>query len=92
MAPGLVCVTCQRFLKIKKKNVSVEEGMPNGVGGWQGYKLWCADLYECPDCGFQLITGFGRKAVSEHFMQDYAAWRGRRPPLVTVNDCGGARP
>ena len=48
MARGLVCVGCQRFLKIKKNDVSVEEGMPDGVGGWQPYKLWSADLYECP--------------------------------------------
>lgn len=92
MARGLVCVGCRRFLKIKKNDVSVEEGMPNGTGGWQPYKLWCADLYECPGCGFELITGFGREAVAEHFMKNYATWRERQPPLVTVNDCGGARP
>ena len=31
------------------------------------YALWSADLYECPDCGCQVVTGFGAKPVSmEH--------------------------
>jgi hypothetical protein len=32
------------------------------------YKVWQADLLECPDCGFQIITGFGQQplAVKHH--------------------------
>ena len=92
MARGLVCVRCARFLTIKKNDVSVEEGMPDSRGGWAPYKLWCADLYECKGCGFQLATGFGQGPVSEHYKPEYAALRESRPPLVVVNDCQGARP
>ena len=61
----LVCPTCGRFYKTKKVGVTVEEGMPLGrrdadgsyPEGWQGYKLWSADLFECEGCGAQVVAG-----------------------------------
>ena len=92
MARGLVCLKDGKFLRIKKNGVSIEEGMPNGAGGWQSYKLWQADLYECPECGFELVTGFGAGPISEHYKPDHAAKLEQYQPLIRVDDCGGARP
>jgi hypothetical protein len=89
---GLVCLDCRKFLRVKKNGVVIEEGMPNGSGGWQSYKLWHGDLYECPDCGFQLVTGFGHKPLAEHYESTYAVARERYQPIARVDDCGGARP
>jgi len=39
--------------------------------GDRPYKIYCADLWECPTCGHQLITGFGARAISEHYMAGF---------------------
>ena len=35
------------------------------------YKIWSADLLKCPRCGHLLISGYGRSAVSEHYMDGF---------------------
>lgn len=92
MARGLVCMKDSKFLRIKKNNVCIEEGMPNGDGSWSSYKLWFSDLYECPECGFELATGFGQGPVAEHYQAGYSEARERLQPLTRVDDCGGAKP
>jgi hypothetical protein len=99
MARGLVCRSCAMFLRIKKNGVTVEEGMPLGPvqadGGpesWGPYKLWQGDLYACPGCGFELVTGFAGAPLAEHYEPTYADTRRRFEPLVRVDDCGGSRP
>jgi hypothetical protein len=88
---GLVCVKCQKFFRIKKNSVTVEEGMPHD-GVWGPYKLWKAGLYECPDCGIEVVAGFAQHNFSEHYLPTYPEDRAKNPPLVTVNDCGGCKP
>ena len=86
----LACRPCGTFYKILRSGVSVEEGMPNGSGGWQPYKLWQADLYKCEGCGAEVIAGFGRQPISEHYMSDYARLRAQvERDLTVVNDCTG---
>ena len=48
----------------------------NGVIGLEladfgPYKIWFSDLWECPACGFELLTGFAQTALSEHFKDDF---------------------
>ena len=93
----MVCVTCRKFLHPKKTGVCVEEGMPiaePGLGddgrsktGWGPYKLWMADLYECRECGTEVIAGFGANHFAEHYQKNYAAVRERADPLLRVDDC-----
>lgn len=89
----IVCVKCRRFFRPKKNGFVVEEGMPGGhkfvdeASSWGAYKLWHADLLACPDCETQIVAGFGRKPISEHFMSDYTAWRERYPPQLFIPDC-----
>jgi hypothetical protein len=89
---GLACVKCQKFFRIKQNGVVLEEGMPRG-DSWGPYKLWLVDLWECPECGAQVTAGAGNNPIAEHYMTErYVAMRESRPPLITVNDCGGAKP
>ena len=87
--PRLACVGCGQFFHIKKNGVVIEEGMPDGNGGWGPYKLWAADLYECRRCGTTIAAGFAREPFAEHYQFDYQAARERNVPLATINDCGG---
>ena len=61
-----ICVPCQRFMRPKKNGYYFLEGMPNyewdgksgkESEGWIPYKLWVGDLFECPDCHAQTISG-----------------------------------
>lgn len=62
-------------------------------GAWKPYKLWCADLWECPDCGHQLVAGWASTpAVVRH--EDGAAegfisrvTRDEHGRAFTINDC-----
>lgn len=86
--PNPICVKCKLFLKPKKSGVTVEEGRPLGDGSeWGPYKLWMADLWECRGCGFELVYGFGRRPVAEHYQPEYKFEVEREPPLLRVNDC-----
>lgn len=62
-----VCLPCEKEMFISKSGVIVEEHMDNG----RPYKIWMADLRECPTCGHQCIVGFGDKPLVEHFQDDY---------------------
>jgi len=84
----MVCVKCGKFLKIKQNGVSVEEGMPLNDGMWGPYKIWQADLWECRECGIEIISGFGHRPIAEHYKkEEYARIRRSCKPLVMVNDC-----
>jgi hypothetical protein len=37
--------------------------------GNQPYMIFACDLWECPNCHFELITGLGKDPVIEHFIQ-----------------------
>lgn len=95
MSRGLACVKCRVFLIPKKSGVAVEEGMPlsnKPNGPWGPYKLWYADLAECPICGFQLITGFGNRPLAEHFQANYAEKVAAFSPMVRIDACIGYKP
>lgn len=94
MARPLVCVPCRLFFRPKKSGVTFEEGMPLGTpqadGGperWAPYKLWAADLWECPGCGAEVIFGMGLNPIAEHYQKEYASTVERLGPLFRVDDC-----
>jgi hypothetical protein len=68
---------CGRFMRVKQNGVTVEELLEDGAP----YKLWDADLFECPECGVEIIAGFGRRPLAEHYQADYAAQRERLAPI-----------
>jgi len=68
---------CGRFMRVKKNSVTVEELLEDG----SPYKLWDADLFACESCGVEMIAGFGKRPISEHWHSDYAAQRARLAPI-----------
>jgi hypothetical protein len=68
---------CGRFMRVKQNSVTVEEQLEDG----SPYKLWDADSYECPECGVEVITGFGAGPLAEHWRPSYAGIRLRLAPI-----------
>jgi hypothetical protein len=79
---GRCCVECQTYYAAKKNGVYVLETMEDGT---TPYKIWMADLFECPDCGKQLVSGFGLHAISEHYMPKFSDWM--KLVDITISGC-----
>lgn len=75
-ASNVLC-GCGRFMAVKKNGVTVEELLEDGGP----YKLWDADLYECPECGIEVFTGFAKQPLAEHYQPTYQAERVRLTPI-----------
>jgi hypothetical protein len=69
---------CGRFMHVKKNSVTVEELLEDG----SPYKLWDADLFECIECGVEVITGFGKGPIAEHWQPTYVEQRARASAVV----------
>jgi len=95
--PKPACLKCKCFYRPEKNGFRIIEGMPicdyNGenIRGnnkpecWKPYKVWEADLWECPECHHQLITGFGMRPLSEHYKDDFEKLSATAK--VQINDC-----
>ena len=65
----IVCAKCNRVMRPKKNGTALTE-----MSGDRPYKLWMADLWECQDCGAQVLhTSPMQKPVAEHFHDDFVA-------------------
>ncbi len=91
-----ICVPCQRFYRAKKNGFFFIEAMPKtsgapagtaDPGSWQPYKLWSGDLWECPGCDAQIVSGVARQPIAEHYQPDFADQVASYRPGLTVNDC-----
>ena len=81
MAPTagpIVCVPCRRFMRCVKNGVTVEELLQDG----EPYRLWDADMWECPSCRARAILGFGRGPLAEHYEPTYEQQRLRLTPVI----------
>ena len=56
-----VCAKCKVEYFVKKQGVYVVSM----------YKIYHADLWECPGCGHQIIGGFGDGALAEHYESSF---------------------
>ena len=68
--PKSVCVKCEVELKPEYTGVIVAEMMHNNT---EIYKLWEADLWKCPECGLEVVLGFGSMPFMEHLDGDLNA-------------------
>jgi len=78
---GACCVQCQTYLATRKTGITVLETFED----LRPYKVWQADLLECPDCGFQVVKGFGLQAVATHHEPDFEQELQRVE--ITINGC-----
>jgi hypothetical protein len=71
---GYACVGCQTYLRPRKNEIVVLETFGDGV---KPYKVWLADLWECPDCACQIIFGYGAQPVSKYYQNNFDTWLSR---------------
>ena len=64
--PAPVCVTCQVEFRVKRNDIAAEL-----MAAERSYQVWSADLWECPSCHFQIVSGFGACPIFEHFQAGY---------------------
>lgn len=76
-----ICRECHRFFVAKKNGYYFLQGRrddhdaPKGNAApekWQPGRIWVADLYACPGCGAEILTGFGLSPVAEGHERDFA--------------------
>ena len=58
-----ICALCELNMKQEYNGIYVEEHR----GYNEPYKIWLADLWQCPHCNYQIIIGFGEYPLVEHF-------------------------
>ena len=61
-----ICVKCSVAYRTEKQGIVVNE-----LAEFGSYRLWLADLKECPECGSQIIAGFAQENFSEHIRPEH---------------------
>ena len=96
-----ICVACQCFYRPKQNGFVFTEMMPVGYEGtspedrrgtkapdlWTPYKLWRGDLWKCPECGHELVSGVAMQPLSEHYLPNFEGMRQAFGSQLDVNDC-----
>lgn len=68
--PKLVCVQCEVELKPSVNGVVVVE-----MASFGPYKVWAADEWVCPGCGFKIAAGFADQPTrQDHCAVGFPAW------------------
>lgn len=75
-----VCLKCKKEMMPERIGVVVEEHrkiQDHVIQGrvhteWAPYKIWSADILECPTCGHQILAGFPDRPVAHHHEAKYA--------------------
>lgn len=78
-----VCGRCDAFMRVALNGVRVREMKENG----RPYRVWAADLWRCPICGWELVTGFGNGPLAHYGTEAYQPYidaAGKRGELVTA--------
>jgi len=68
-----VCVKCGRTMRAHKNGVIAElfSGDRKDTHHSFSYQKWSADAYKCPECGVEVIVGFGREPRMDHLEKGY---------------------
>lgn len=62
----LVCPKCRLRMLPKRQDVAAEQMSSMG-----GYQVFAADLYSCPECGVEIVAGFGAKPLAHYLDDEY---------------------
>ena len=60
-----VCAACQVEMYPERNGVGILD-----MADYGPVDLWNADLWECPKCGHQIVSGFGANPISSHYKKD----------------------
>lgn len=92
-----VCVPCQRFFRCTKNDYYFIEAMPRDndtlpgtvdASSWTPYKIWAADKWTCEGCGTEILSGFARHPIAEHYQPQFKSEVERLyADQLQVNDC-----
>jgi len=89
-----ICVKCQRFFRPKRNGFCFSEGAPvhptakpglEEPEKWRPYKVWLGDLWECPGCGSQIVSGTGIGPVAVQHQERFLSHL--LDAEFQVNDC-----
>jgi len=61
-----VCAKCRCELRPEKNGVGVLD-----MASFGPCELFDADLWKCPECGIEVVGGFGNGPISSHFDEDF---------------------
>lgn len=61
-----VCKKCHVELRPETNGVGVLD-----LASFGPAQIWAADLWKCPGCGIEIVGGFGRGPISEHYEPDF---------------------
>jgi hypothetical protein len=67
--PRNVCVPCQVEYKPELNEILAIE-----MASFGPYKVWSADLWKCPKCGHEIVSGFGHAPLNEHYTDGFGEW------------------
>jgi hypothetical protein len=68
-----ICRKCHRFMDKLKQGVDVILLTKFGRGeSPQPYQLWKADLFDCEECGAQIVADYASEPYAEHFQKGFS--------------------
>lgn len=62
-----VCVKCEVEFRMKEAGIYVVETYEQNKSI---YKIWCADVWECPICKAEIVSGFANGTAAESHSHD----------------------
>lgn len=65
-----ICISCGKRRFAKRNGVKVIEYFD--VSHKEAYRIWSADLFECPNCASRAVSGFSPRPTDEQFQPDFA--------------------
>jgi hypothetical protein len=65
--PKLVCCQCKVHLRPEKNGNIFIETFSSGAPGL----IWDSDRWKCPGCGVEILAGFGREPIKEHWQEGF---------------------
>jgi len=66
--PAAVCARCNAAMKVIRTGAPVLEKFEDG----NPYKLWAADLLQCPICQIKVLMNFGTEPMASHYQLGFA--------------------
>ncbi len=65
MNPNIpLCWHCGLEMRPEKNGVAVIEMASFGPAA-----IWAADLWKCPECGIEVVSGLGNSPIAEHYKE-----------------------
>lgn len=77
----ILCAECGRDLKCLRAGVLVKELFQKNR---EVYRIWSADLLECPECDLKVVARFADKPIADHFDPC-----DKTPMAVALKECEG---